>query len=190
MTPEMQKIIEYAKMLGLEGLIPGMEKIIESEGYLHIWTVGKYKCYISRHSRDGFWRGYIGVPKGHPLYGKHELNKMHSIAVHGGITCTRGFHEEEWDVDGVRNNGFWYFGFDAMHSWDLRPISLLSPRFMESSIYEHIYKQGQDKFGNPTIFEIFNGEVNAQYRTKAEMIKNCEDVVKQFQELENGGERI
>jgi hypothetical protein len=74
--------------------------------------------------------GYVGVPEGHPMYGKHydEVN----VYVHGGLTFS---HDED---------GLWWFGYDCAHSDDAKDPELMSdeykkvfmdwPRFNEGAI--------------------------------------------------------
>jgi hypothetical protein len=47
--------------------------------------------------------GYVGVPAGHPMFGKHYDDV--EVAVHGGLT----YSEED--------EGLWCFGYDCGH-WD------------------------------------------------------------------------
>lgn len=69
----------------------------------------------------GAWNGYVGVPKGHPLYGAHysESVRLDTVDVHGGLTYS-GFGEDlrgtpQW----VAN--LWCLGFDCAHWDDLVP---------------------------------------------------------------------
>jgi hypothetical protein len=56
----------------------------------------------------GFGNGYIGVPKGHPFYGKdyNALHELYQIDIHGGLT----YSEQEGD--------YWVIGFDTAHASD------------------------------------------------------------------------
>lgn len=77
------------------------------------WTSSGLPCVVlyrpEKHLED-YRCGYVGVPKGHPLYGKQytELD----IAVHGGLTFSdRG--------DGqYLDRRHWWFGFDCAHYGD------------------------------------------------------------------------
>ena len=47
-----------------------------------------YPCRLRRSERTGTWSGYVGIPLGHPLYGKAD-NEDEYLDVHGGITFAR-----------------------------------------------------------------------------------------------------
>ena len=74
--------------------------------------------------------GYVGVPEGHPLYGKHYDDV--DVDVHGGLT----FSNDE--------DGLWLFGYDCAHFDDAKDPELMSdeykkvfrdfPRFIEGTI--------------------------------------------------------
>jgi len=70
------------------------------------------KCVMSRHPVMGHWCGHVGVPPGHPCFGK-DKSELANFDVHGGIT----FFGEE--VAG--NVGRWWFGFNCGHLRDLSP---------------------------------------------------------------------
>ena len=55
--------------------------------------------------------GYVGVPEGHPLYGKDyvEISLALPIDVHGGLTYAAS-HAPLQEPD-----GYWWFGFDLLH---------------------------------------------------------------------------
>lgn len=77
-------------------------------------------CLMVRHPSSLHWCGYVGVPKGHPLFGKHynEVHEKHRVDVHGGLTYSEGCggavcHNSPEDA--------WWFGFDCAHSGDVSP---------------------------------------------------------------------
>lgn len=84
-------------------------------------------CLIRRSSM-GFLCGYVGVPPGHPWYGKgyDEVD----VNVHGGLTyaeaCSEG--EPEYSICHVPSEGepdhVWWLGFDCGHLEDKSDISL------------------------------------------------------------------
>jgi hypothetical protein len=77
-----------------------------------------YKCRITRHGDLGHLCGYVGIPKTHPLYGKHYSDDETSgIRAHGGLTYADS--DEDW------GGGLWWFGFDCSHSGDLSPWLLI-----------------------------------------------------------------
>lgn len=76
-----------------------------------------YKCRISRHEDLGHLRGYVGIPKSHPLYGKHYSDdEIENLDAHGGLTHS-GEDQDDKDT--------WWFGFDCSHAGDLSPLLLM-----------------------------------------------------------------
>lgn len=57
-----------------------------------------------------FRTGYVGVPKGHRLYGDKEASEC--IECHGGVTYTRHYLIGQEDAD------TWWIGFDTGHCFD------------------------------------------------------------------------
>lgn len=74
-----------------------------------------YKCRIERHGDLGHLCGYVGIPKTHPLFGKHYDDTC--IQIHGGLTYS--------DSDADWGGGLWWFGFDCAHAGDLSPLLLM-----------------------------------------------------------------
>ena len=76
-----------------------------------------YKCRIVRNEHTGTLCGYVGVPRGHRVYGMtyQELEVQYSIPVHGGLTFSGPLLD--------KGSGFdeWYFGFDTAHGGDFSP---------------------------------------------------------------------
>lgn len=64
---------------------------------------------IPEHDK-GYANGYIGVPAGHPWFGKHYDDI--DVDVHGGLTYS-GDHCPRCEPD-----GHWWFGFDTLHYQD------------------------------------------------------------------------
>lgn len=56
----------------------------------------------------GFRNGYVGVDKGHPLYGIDYPGLCDCIRIHGGITFSGVM---PW----ANSEGLWYLGFDCAH---------------------------------------------------------------------------
>ena len=81
----------------------------------------KYKCRIVRNEHTGTLCGYVGIPRGHRMYGmtyqeaERDDNNFH---VHGGLTYSGGMREPFDD--------YHYFGFDTAHAGDLSPRVVLS----------------------------------------------------------------
>ena len=67
--------------------------------------------------------GYVGVPPGHPAYGKGDVD----ADVHGGLTFSNGCSPgpENRSVchipDSGESDSVWWLGFDCGHAFDLIP---------------------------------------------------------------------
>lgn len=73
-----------------------------------------YKCRIVRNMYPGTLYGYVGVPRGHALWGvQYSDSLLKDIDVHGGLSCDA--------VRGDLNDNAWYFGFDTSHANDFMP---------------------------------------------------------------------
>jgi len=94
---------------------------------------------MTKVSPMGIPCGYVGLPKGHPDYGKHYDDIDDSIEVHGGLTFS-GYWEELQDQ-------LWYLGFDCGHAQDLEihPLASLSnryiPRYISNKPAEYVEEQ-------------------------------------------------
>lgn len=78
-----------------------------------------------RNQGGGHWRGYVGVPPGHPWHGK-KLDQEHcdEIDVHGGITYASLCHGHICHVPAPGEpDDVWWLGFDASHHRDLQPAT-------------------------------------------------------------------
>ena len=79
-----------------------------------------YKCLILRHPELGHLCGYVGIPSGHPCYGKHydhlPYEDLLIVEVHGGPTFSQAGNGKAWPA------GYWWLGFDCAHAWDLVPF--------------------------------------------------------------------
>lgn len=96
-----------------------------------------YDCLIVRaNPHIGALCGYVGVPEGHPAYGKkgeYDDPVTRDVSVHGGITfagrCMIAMPNVAKDLETqgvchsgeVANHNVWWFGFDCAHSGDLAP---------------------------------------------------------------------
>lgn len=93
-------------------------------------------CLVIRNMEVGTFAGYIGVPLGHPFYGRKEPEEADA---HRGITFA-GRYEELGIISRVPANarrgerayvlpgkadpaflGYWFLGFDCGHAGDLMP---------------------------------------------------------------------
>lgn len=79
-------------------------------------------CLVVRSETLGNWCGYVGVPEGHPLHGKHYYHhRLRGINVHGGLTFSNTCGGK---ICHVREDGdpeVWWFGFDCAHWMDFSP---------------------------------------------------------------------
>lgn len=92
----------------------------------------KLPCLVVRNERTGILCGYVGVSRGHPLFevpyqdveGYYEKERLHDIAVHGGLTfsdhCLEGGRICH-TVEPGEDDQVWWFGFDCGHGGDLHP---------------------------------------------------------------------
>lgn len=81
-------------------------------------------CLAKRNNFQGVWCGYVGLPKGHSLFGV-EYNAIEDIEVHGDLTFS-GLCDEDDKEQGIchlSDNGesVWWFGFDCGHGGDICP---------------------------------------------------------------------
>jgi hypothetical protein len=76
----------------------------------------KYKCRIVRNEHTGTLCGYVGIPKGHKLYGMsyQDAEKDFPFHIHGGLTYSG-------QLGGGNVFDGWYFGFDTAHVDDFSP---------------------------------------------------------------------
>lgn len=72
-----------------------------------------YACVMRRNFMRGTWCGYVGVPEGHPNYGKWD----ESLDVHGGVT----YAEDHFPESGKPRSDLWWTGFDCGHAFDYAP---------------------------------------------------------------------
>lgn len=131
-------------------------------------------CLAVRHPSYGHWCGYVGVPEGHPAYGKKYDSVDGSVDVHGGLTFS-DFCQEDEPEHGIchvpfpgRPEKVWWLGFDACHIWDLQPakeslfksLGLTSPPYLEE---------------------------RAEYRPLEYIREECASLAKQLRDLEVSG---
>lgn len=69
----------------------------------------------------GAWCGYVGVPDGHPLFGKEIDDVVDRLDVHGGVTYADACRDIVCHFADNEDEKRWWFGFDCMHSWDYSP---------------------------------------------------------------------
>jgi len=85
-----------------------------------------YACMI-RRNMVGALCGYVGVPEGHPDYGK-DYDDV-GVTAHGGLNfaghCQPGDESEALChvVEEGEDDKVWWLGFDCSHCYDLMPAS-------------------------------------------------------------------
>lgn len=89
-------------------------------------------CLAVRHASSGHWCGYVGVPEGHPAFGRDyddvRIGDDEWPDVHGGLTFADFCQETTGPERGVCHVPFpgdpdhiWWLGFDCAHSGDRSP---------------------------------------------------------------------
>jgi hypothetical protein len=79
------------------------------------------RCLIVRAPKLRHLCGYVGLPRGHPMYGRND--DAGRVTVHGGITYSRP------SPPTGKADGLWWLGFDCAHCYDLVPgLGVLLPR--------------------------------------------------------------
>jgi hypothetical protein len=85
-------------------------------------------CLAVRNPGLGNWCGYVGVPPGHPLYGKPYQDVDSDLQVHGGVTFSDACNPKSTEATGICHvaepgepDHVWWFGFDCAHAWDISP---------------------------------------------------------------------
>ena len=88
-------------------------------GYTKTWVHAGFTCMVMRHTDLGTYNGYVGLPKGHPYWGK-AYDEI-PVDVHGGLT----FGEQgKWFKERGYlwpNPDLWWMGFDTAHAGDYIP---------------------------------------------------------------------
>lgn len=89
-------------------------------------------CLIVRGS-VGALCGYVGVPKGHPAYGKDRDDV--NVRVHGGLTYDGPCSGHVCHVPNEgESDDIWWLGFDTGHAFDLCPAHLAIMKRIEEKI--------------------------------------------------------
>jgi len=130
------------------------------------------KCIVIGFS-TGQRCGYVGVPKGHRLYGKDytdlydfEEEKGDYIEVHGGLTFSQKSDRPSYPLN---DENTWWFGFDTAHYGDAKDMDLVKELNYKTTT--KAYQEMERKY--PT-----GGTV----RTTQYCIRECENLADQLQE--------
>lgn len=96
----------------------------KSEGDNKAWRHAGLACEIVRHPRMGHLCGYVGVPEGHPAWGK-DYDHV-AVDAHGGLTFA---DRAEGYLGAERQPGevLWWLGFDCAHAGDGVPGMMIMP---------------------------------------------------------------
>ena len=121
--------------------------------------------------------GYVGVPKGHPYFGKGygEVD----ITVHGDLTFAGPCRpSEKGEAHGIchateraANAEVWWFGFDCAHCFDLAPN--MYPPEVRKALGETI-----------EVAEKLHRELNPVYRNFQYVQEECKKAAAQFAKVE------
>lgn len=136
------------------------------------WVHQGLDCLMVRHPSMGNWCGYVGVPKGHKLYGADydEAHEKIEINVHGGLTyANKCQHFICHNPEEGKHDDVWWFGFDCAHAFDLVPAMV---KLEESDPY---LKELREKAKAQTPEQWRDVYRNAEY-----VKKECEDLAKQL----------
>lgn len=80
---------------------------------------GGLACILHRNLS---WCGYVGIPPGHPWYGK-GYSDLPDVDVHGGVTYAE-VGQGEICLGPGESDDLWWIGFDCLHHMDLALFDL------------------------------------------------------------------
>lgn len=113
-------------------------------------------CLITR-AHHGAMCGYVGVPEGHPYYGKDYSGLP--LDAHGGITFAAPCDPSEPEATGVCHipgpgepDHVWWFGFDCAHAHDYAPAMRSS---MELAGVPAVLLDDWSLLGQPSTYRTF-----------------------------------
>ena len=137
-----------------------MSKVIEKE-----WREGDFNCKVI-FMPLGHRCGYVGVPKGHHMYGLDYEKYTDEIDCHGGLTYC-GFLGEE-------NKEYWYFGFDCAHADDGVDIESLKKYGFDISPFLSMFLP---------IVELWEPNESSQFKTKEFCEEQCNSIAEQIRQI-------
>ncbi len=112
----------------------------DTEPTSETWTdkATGYSLHIQRHDSMGHLCGYVGIPAGHPWYGKSDEHILMADndypEVHGGLTYSSS--HKPGDPRGSKSS-LWWLGFDCAHCGDLSPAML---KYSDRLVRDETYK--------------------------------------------------
>jgi hypothetical protein len=92
-------------------------------------------CLAIRQSH-GAWCGYVGVPEGHPDFGKGYDDVP--VDVHGGLTYADSCRDIVCHLVDNEQEKRWWFGFDCVHGWDYAPLMPGAAFFSDIESYKDV----------------------------------------------------
>lgn len=106
------------------------------------WVNRDLVCVALRDMSLGIWKGFVGLDKSHPCFGKsvEDILKAPTMidaffAIYGGI-CTAGYLPEKYEDDGKK---LWWVGVETSHGGDLYPLLKHDPD-MDNVLSNQTYK--------------------------------------------------
>jgi hypothetical protein len=138
-------------------------------------TRGCFPAIALRHFR-GHWCGYVGVPAGHPAYGRGYDDE---IEVHGGVTYAAKCAGRICHVpEPGESDDVWWLGFDFDHSEDAAPWSYID------RVRPWVWRDGQyvQLFGRYAI-NMSSEDISGVYRDLVYVRSECERAAKQLAKM-------
>lgn len=127
------------------------------------------KCVVLLLSR-GYRCGYVGVPKGHPLYNVAYMDCMSHFYCHGGLTYSGGGENSSYPI----SSDLGWFGFDCSHCEDEPDWNSVLKAFPDQS--DKIYQQ-------KILSDICS--LGGEIRTTEYVGNECKELAEQLANYEN-----
>lgn len=127
------------------------------------------KCVVLLLVR-GYRCGYVGVPKGHPLYNVAYMDCMSHFYCHGGLTYSGGGENSSYPI----SSDLWWFGFDCSHCEDEPDWNSVLKAFPDQS--DKIYQQ-------KILSDICS--LGGEIRTTEYVGNECKELAEQLANYEN-----
>ena len=129
------------------------------------WKNGEFNCKII-FTQLGHRCGYVGVPKGHPMFGRDYNKCIEDIDCHGGLTYS-GFRDDN-------SKEYWYFGFDCAHADDGVDIESLKKYGFDISPFLSMFLP---------IVELWEPNESSQFKTKEFCEEQCNSIAEQIKQI-------
>lgn len=129
------------------------------------WKNGEFNCKII-FTQLGHRCGYVGVPKGHPMFGRDYNKCIEDIDCHGGLTYS-GFRDDN-------SKEYWYFGFDCAHADDGVDIESLKKYGFDISPFLSMFLP---------IVELWKPNESSQFKTKEFCEEQCNSIAEQIKQI-------